>query len=244
MSDDEGVTPFEVARDATPGSVTPAAGKGALGTWRPQDGPRTQSRGGTRSSTRSRRYEGRACERTVGGRGVCESALEPHDRREGSQGKAGVRTGLGKTDRPGSQGGLGKRDHGGTGNPPRNRKSGTGNPPPTVRALQIYPDYVGKGAGEPSARVSAIRVAAAVTCPRAMPPSFGGTRWWVRTSKPSAARRSRRSSTAILSSSRLGTCLTTCAQRKQEERSPLKCSHEGCCPLITISNASAASQCR
>jgi hypothetical protein len=45
MSDDEGVTPFEVARDATPGSVTPAAGKGALGTWRPQDGPRTQSRG-------------------------------------------------------------------------------------------------------------------------------------------------------------------------------------------------------
>jgi hypothetical protein len=96
--------------------------------------------GGTRSSTEIRRYEGRACERTVGGRGVCESALEPHGWREGSQGKAGVRTGLGKTDRPGSQGGLGRRDHGGAGNPPRNRKSETGNPPPTVRALQIYPD--------------------------------------------------------------------------------------------------------
>ena len=34
MSDEEGVTPFEVVLDATPGRVTLAPGKGALGTWR------------------------------------------------------------------------------------------------------------------------------------------------------------------------------------------------------------------
>jgi hypothetical protein len=55
-------------------------------------------------------------------------------------GKAKVRTGLGKSDRPGSQGGLGKRGHGGTGIPPRNRKGGDGNPPPNARAPELYPD--------------------------------------------------------------------------------------------------------
>jgi Bacterial regulatory protein, Fis family len=43
------------------------------------------------------------------------------------------RTGPGKTGRPGLLGGHGKRDHGGTVNPPRNRKGGTGNPPPPSR---------------------------------------------------------------------------------------------------------------
>ena len=43
MSDDEGVTPFEVVLDITPVEVTPEPGKGALGTWRTQGGPRTQS---------------------------------------------------------------------------------------------------------------------------------------------------------------------------------------------------------
>jgi len=40
-----GVTLLDLARDAEPVRVTPASGKGALGTWRFQDGPRTQSRG-------------------------------------------------------------------------------------------------------------------------------------------------------------------------------------------------------
>jgi hypothetical protein len=42
MSDEEGVIPFEVARDATPQRVTPVVGKEALGTWRTQGGPWTQ----------------------------------------------------------------------------------------------------------------------------------------------------------------------------------------------------------
>jgi hypothetical protein len=43
----------------------------------------------------------------------------------------GLPTGLGKSDRPGGEGGLRKRSHGGNVNPPRNRKSEAGNPPPT-----------------------------------------------------------------------------------------------------------------
>jgi len=37
--------PFDSAPDAGPVRVGPVPGKGALGTWRFQDGPRTQSRG-------------------------------------------------------------------------------------------------------------------------------------------------------------------------------------------------------
>jgi hypothetical protein len=33
MSDDEGVTPFQVTFDVTPRRVTPEEGKGALGAW-------------------------------------------------------------------------------------------------------------------------------------------------------------------------------------------------------------------
>src|SRR5215471_18389269 len=59
-------------------------------------------------------------------------------------GIAKVRTGFGKSDHPGSQGGLGKRGHGRTGNPLRNRKGGDGNPLPNVGAPQLYPDPTGK----------------------------------------------------------------------------------------------------
>ena len=45
MSDEEGVTPFEVVLDATPAEVTPEPGNEALGTWRSQGGSRTLSRG-------------------------------------------------------------------------------------------------------------------------------------------------------------------------------------------------------
>ena len=39
MSDEGGVAPSDVVLDAAPQEVTPAAGKGALGTWRAVAGP-------------------------------------------------------------------------------------------------------------------------------------------------------------------------------------------------------------
>ena len=53
--------------------------------------------------------QGRDREQTEAGRGVCGPALEFRQQREGLRRKAKVRTGLGKSDRPGSQGGLRKR---------------------------------------------------------------------------------------------------------------------------------------
>jgi len=50
----------------------------------------------------------RAHRGTEVGRGECEPALNPQQFREDLCGKAKVRTGLRKTDRPGSQGGSGK----------------------------------------------------------------------------------------------------------------------------------------
>src|ERR1700688_4939585 len=70
MSEDEGVTPFQKAREAFVMAVTPAGCKGALGTWRFQGGSRTLSRdlaaleAGT-SSWVNQRW-----------RGVCMSGLE------------------------------------------------------------------------------------------------------------------------------------------------------------------------
>jgi hypothetical protein len=42
--------------------------------------------------------------------GVCERALQPHRLGKTSRGKAKVKTGIGKSDLPGLQGGPGKRD--------------------------------------------------------------------------------------------------------------------------------------
>jgi hypothetical protein len=50
------------------------------------------------------------------------------------------RTGPEKLGRPGLLGGLGKRGHGGNGNPPCNRKGEAGNPPPTAGAPEFYPN--------------------------------------------------------------------------------------------------------
>ena len=66
------------------------------------------------------------------GWGACERALKPHLSRKGLSGKAKAKTGIGKSDLPGLQGGLGKRGHGGTGNPLFKRKREAGNPPPTA----------------------------------------------------------------------------------------------------------------
>src|ERR1700730_6465091 len=54
-------------------------------------------------------------------------------------------TGLGKPDRPGLSGGLGKRGQGGNEIPSRNRKGGNGNPPPTSRRARVLSQPYGKG---------------------------------------------------------------------------------------------------
>jgi hypothetical protein len=46
------------------------------------------------------------------GWGACERALKPHLSREGLAGKAKAKTGIGKSDLPGLQGGPRKRDFG------------------------------------------------------------------------------------------------------------------------------------
>ena len=80
--------------------------------------------------------QGLAHGQTIGGKGVCGSALKPYcrggrpmgekPRSEPDSGKPTVR------DRRGAWGNVA---HGGNGNPPHNRKGGAGNPPPTgVRA--------------------------------------------------------------------------------------------------------------
>jgi len=96
MSDEGGVTHAEEMRDVSHQSVTPNGGKGALGAWRFQDGSRTLRRdrpileAGTRLWVNQRQ------------RGVCAPALKFRYEWEGLQRKAKVRTGLGKTHRPGS----------------------------------------------------------------------------------------------------------------------------------------------
>src|SRR3990172_6838467 len=97
MSEDEGVTPFEVALEATPGEVTPRRGKGALGTWRSQGAP-GRSAGRVQCPRRWDEPMGKPV--TVGA--YADQRLNRTAVWEGPWGKAKVRTGLGETDRPGS----------------------------------------------------------------------------------------------------------------------------------------------
>jgi hypothetical protein len=85
--------------------VTPASGKGALGTWRTLAGLGHSARKNQAIKDRSRLtgkplevgvYMGQHLSFTSNGKAV--------------RVKATVRTGLGKSDRPGSQGGLKKRE--------------------------------------------------------------------------------------------------------------------------------------
>ena len=107
MSDEGGVTSSDVTLDVTARWVTPTACKGALGTWRsPRWGPdfepghhhreaRTKSGDKPHSS------------------GVYVSLhLSLLENGQVPDLQAKVRTGLGKSDRPGSQGGLRKRGYG------------------------------------------------------------------------------------------------------------------------------------
>jgi hypothetical protein len=101
-SDDGGVTLAEVMGDITLGQVTPGPGKGALDTWRSRIG--VGHRAGRTNGT------GRGCKPV--GSGVDASqrlSFLPTGKAPQVYCHAKIRTGLGRPDRPGSQGGLRKR---------------------------------------------------------------------------------------------------------------------------------------
>jgi hypothetical protein len=87
MSEEGGVTPFEVMHDTTLEQATLVTGKGALGTWRFQNGQRRMSE--------EPFLKNEPGGKPIIGRGVCVPALEPHLHREGLWRKAKVRTVLG-----------------------------------------------------------------------------------------------------------------------------------------------------
>ena len=99
--------PVQGMRDILPLEVTPEAGEGTLGTWRCRTGPRlcTGATGSLMSARASRANHG--CTGRV--RGQLVAFRTPW---AGGEGTAKVRTGLGKTRCPGSQGGLRKRGYG------------------------------------------------------------------------------------------------------------------------------------
>ncbi len=96
--------PSDGVQDAASYGVTPGASKGALGTWRALGQSRTPSR----SSWTIKVGPSPACKPLPGGVYVCQH-LSFLGSGKAAGGHASVRTGLGKTDRPGSQGGLRKR---------------------------------------------------------------------------------------------------------------------------------------
>ena len=73
------------------------------------------------------------------GWGACERALKPHLSRKGLAGKAKAKTGIGKSDLPGLQGGPRKRDFGSL---------------VEVRAPRLYPDPGQSRADRPVASVA------------------------------------------------------------------------------------------
>ena len=97
MSEDGRVTPPEVMRDITLSGVTPLAGKGALDTWRAWTGPRHRSGIAVvlKAAPRS------ACKPSSGGVYMSQHfSLLVFGK--AADGPARVRTGLGKSDCPGS----------------------------------------------------------------------------------------------------------------------------------------------
>ena len=89
--------PSDGVRDAPPYEATPRAGKGALGTWRALDGP------GLWAGINRVIKDGPspACKRVSGGV-YGSQPLSFLGARKAAGGHARVRTGLGKSDRPGS----------------------------------------------------------------------------------------------------------------------------------------------
>jgi hypothetical protein len=96
--------PADAMRDVALQRVTPRAGKGALGTWRFDVDAPGHSVGISGSRERTS-FDGKP---KSGGVYMCQH-LSITELGQAAKGKAKVRTGLGKADRPGSQGGLWKR---------------------------------------------------------------------------------------------------------------------------------------
>ena len=134
-SDDGGVMPAESVLVALPRPVTPAAGEGALGTWRFRAGPGLWARitGSLMAERVLPANHGRA------GRARCQperfapwgKAATGKPRSEPDWGKPAVR------DRREAWGNVA---HGRPGNLARNRKGGAGHSGLTVHAPQIYPN--------------------------------------------------------------------------------------------------------
>ena len=105
MSDERGVMLSDVMRDVTLQQVTPGAGEGALGTWRVLTDPGHRAR-----DNRVIKYGPRpTCKPWLAGVDMSQHlSLASCGKAVGV--KAKVRTGFGKPDRPGSQGGLRKRE--------------------------------------------------------------------------------------------------------------------------------------
>jgi hypothetical protein len=115
--------------ETTMSEVTPPSCTGALGTWQLQEYPDMVG------------WRTMECpwKQTTGCRGGCGSALQPRVLWEGDRREAKVRTGLGKTHRPGSQGGLRKRGPRWNEAPtsPLERASAGNAPPTVVRAAAL-----------------------------------------------------------------------------------------------------------
>ena len=81
----------------------------------------------------------------------CEPALQPRAW-DGPQRKSqGFKLDSGDPTVQDYRGGLRKRGHGGTGNPPCNRKSEDGNSPPKAGALELYPNpLIKENVGQPN----------------------------------------------------------------------------------------------
>ena len=97
MSGEGGVGPSDAVRDAPSYEVTPRASKGALGIWRALDGPGLWA--GIDRSIKD--GPSPACKLESGGVYVSQH-LSFLGSGKAAGGQARVRTGLGKSDRPGS----------------------------------------------------------------------------------------------------------------------------------------------
>ena len=99
MSDDVGVTPYEAADGTPPQSLSHGAlGKGTLGTWRPDWEAASGHRSGSSSLSRGGEPVG---EPVLGEVHACQRLNLPGAGKS-CGGKAKVRTGPGKSGRPGS----------------------------------------------------------------------------------------------------------------------------------------------
>jgi hypothetical protein len=101
--------PSEVSREDTQARVAPEPGKGALGTRRPWIVTAPRHRAGYMPYSLTHGKSRNKPEHAGVYAGQCLSLASPGKAPAWKCARAEARTGLGKSDRPGSQGGLGKR---------------------------------------------------------------------------------------------------------------------------------------